>query len=417
MRIVLSVAIAVSVLLGATAAVAVTAAPQWQTANSSATGEQRRPAIAANRNGYVAVAWEDDRDSSNPGDNTHSEITLRVWRNGTALYEVTLSGGGNTGVTNWRHLSPDVGLDDKGNAVVVWAADPDGNGFFNIPYRVVNTAGTVTASGQANTSSTGQQIKPKIAVEPDGAPNGGAVAFTVAWEDIQGTNPATIRAAGFTGPTTRAYEVTASQTTGAHHNPDVAVSAGGEAVVVWDEDADANGYYQIGLTRLAKANGAITLSRRSANSNSGGQQRHPAVAATFAGDFAVAWESDHTGNNGVWTRSFTASGNPLSDDVQASTATAGTAPAIGIDDQGNTVVGWSAQATDPDVWVRGFGPDGIDTGRLSEQQLMRVAAGTQQQMAVALSAFGELSVAYRDDNDGNGFGQIYLGLGATNSGW
>ena len=36
-------------------------------------------------------------------------------------------------------------VDDKGNAVVVWADDPDGNGYYNIPYRVVNTAGTVTA--------------------------------------------------------------------------------------------------------------------------------------------------------------------------------------------------------------------------------------------------------------------------------
>jgi hypothetical protein len=417
MRIVVSTAVVVCVLLGATAAGAVTAAPQWQTANSSATGEQRRPAIAANRNGYVAVVWEDDRDSTNPGDNTHSEITLRVWRDGTALYEVTLSGGGNTGVTNWRHLSPDVGLDDKGNAVVVWAGDPDGNGFFNIPYRVVNTAGTVTASGQANSSTTGQQVNPKVAVDPDGAPNGAAVAFTAVWEDLQGTNPATVKAAGFTGPTTRAYEVTASQSTGQHHNADVAVSAGGEAVVVWDEDADANGFYQIGLTRLAKTNGAITLTRRSANANGGGQQRHPAVAATFTGDFAVAWESDHTGSTAVWTRSFTAAGNPLSGDIQASTTTAGTGPAIGVDDQGNTVVGWSAQAADPDVWARGFGPDGTDTGRLSEQQLMRVTPGTQQQPAVAVSAFGEVSAAYRDDNDGNGFGQIYLGLGVANAGW
>jgi len=405
-----------SVLFGVSAATAVTATPVWQTANSVATGEQRHPAIAANRNGYAAVVWEDDRDTTNPNDNAHSEIYLRIWRNGTALYEVKLSSGGNSGVTNWRHLSPDVGLDDKGNAVVVWAEDPDGNGFYNIPYRVVNTAGTVTASGQANSSAAGQQRNPQIAVDPDGAPNGGAVAFTVVWEDVQGTNPATVKAAGYTSPTTRAYEVTASQTTGQHHNPDVAVAASGEAVVVWDEDSDANGYYQIGLTKLAKSNGAITLSRRTANANGGGQQRHPAVAANFGGGFAVAWESDHTGTLGVWTRSFTAGGNPLHSDVEVSTAAAGTGPDLGIDDQGNTVVSWS-HATNADVWVRGFGPDGSDTARLSGQPLMSVTTGTQEQMTATVSAFGEVSVAYRDDNDGNGFGQIYLGLGITNSGW
>src|SRR6266511_1940602 len=67
----------------------------WMVANSVATGDQDAPAVAANRVGDVAVVWEDDRD----------------------------------------------------NAVVVWADDPDGNGFYNIPYRVVSPAGSVIGSG------------------------------------------------------------------------------------------------------------------------------------------------------------------------------------------------------------------------------------------------------------------------------
>ena len=141
------------------------ATPTWVTANSVSTGDQDAPLVATNRNGYVAVAWEDDRDTDNATDNVHSEIFLRVFHNGTSLYEVKLSAGGSSGVTNWRHLHPDVGLDDKGNAVVVWQDDPDGNGFYNIPYRVVNTAGTVTATGNANTSADGQQINPRVAVD------------------------------------------------------------------------------------------------------------------------------------------------------------------------------------------------------------------------------------------------------------
>lgn len=288
-------AFAVASLVAATGtASAHLATPTWTTANSVSTGDQDNASVATNRNGYVAVVWEDDRDTDNATDNVHSEIYLRLFLNGTALYETKLSAGGDSGVTTWRHLHPDVGLDDKGNAVVVWQDDPDGNGFYNIPYRVVNTAGTVTASGNANSSATGQQINPRVAVDPDGAPSGGAVAFTVVWEDIQTGAQATVKAAGFTGPTTRAWEVTASQTTGQHHNPDVAVSASGDAVVVWDEDGDANAYYNIGLIRLARTNGAATLSRRTANSEGGGQQTHASVAANFNGDFAVAWESDHT---------------------------------------------------------------------------------------------------------------------------
>src|SRR6266545_18739 len=132
----------------------------WMVANSVATGDQDAPAVAANRVGDVAVVWEDDRDSTNPADNTHSEIYLRRFRNGVSSYEVKLSAGGTSGAS-WKHVTPDVGLDDRGNAVVVWADDPDGNGFYNIPYRVVSPAGSVIGSGYANASTAGQQLAPK----------------------------------------------------------------------------------------------------------------------------------------------------------------------------------------------------------------------------------------------------------------
>ncbi|MGV9212292.1 hypothetical protein ACTFTM_10580 [Micromonospora sp. RB23] len=388
----------------------------WTTANSVATGDQDLPAIAMNRNGQVAVAWEDDRDSTAPEDDTHSEIYLRLFRDGTPGYELKLSGGGTSGAA-WRHISPDVGLDDRGNAVVVWAADGDGNGVYNIQYRVVSPSGAILGSGQANASDAGQQIWPKVGVDPDGAPTSAAVGFTVVWEDVQGTAPATVKAAGFTAPTTKGYEVTASQTTGTHHRPDVAVSASGEALVVWDEDADANGSYNIGLTRLARSNGAAVLSRRTANAQSGGQQRRASVAATYSGDFAVGWESDHTGTPGVWVRSFTAAGAARHEEVQASTGSGAVAPGVGIDDEDNVVVGWTVSGANPDVWARGFNPDGGTAGRLAAQALSQTTTGRQEHLAVAASPWGEVSLCYTDDNDGNGFDQVVLGLGATNSTW
>ena len=198
--------VAASLLVPGVPAIAV-GPSTWLTANSVATGDQDGAAIATNRIGDVAVAWEDDRDTTNPADNTHSEIYLRLFRNGASAYEIKLSGGGTSGV-NWKHITPDVGLDDKGNAVVVWSDDPDGNGFFNVPYRVVSPTGRCWRRVRP-TRSAGQQINPKVAVDPDGAPNSAtAVAFTVVWEDIQGSAAATVKAAGYTAATTKAYEVT-----------------------------------------------------------------------------------------------------------------------------------------------------------------------------------------------------------------
>jgi hypothetical protein len=372
------------------------AAPTWTTANSNSTGDQDVPSVATNRNGHVAVVWEDDRDTDDSSNDNHSEIYLRLYKNGVSQYEIKLSAGGTSGV-QWRHLTPDVGLDDKGNAVVVWADDPDGNGYYNIPYRVVSPAGGILGSGQANASADGQQIRPEVAVDPDGTPGTpSAVAFTVVWEDLQGTAAPTVRAAGFTNVTTKAYEVQASPT---GQRPGVGVSAAGDATIVWDAASD------IGLVRLAKANGAVTLSRRIVDS--AGDGRNASVATGFNGDFAVAWEN----GSAVWMRSFTALGVARHADTLVGT---GAAPSIGIDDRNAVVVGRTGNL---DVFVRGFNPDGTGEGRLPDQAMSQVTTGRQEQLAVAVSPWGEVPVCYTDDNDGNTFDQILLGIGLTNSDW
>jgi hypothetical protein len=142
------------------------------------------------------------------------------------------------------------------------------------------------------------------------------------------------------------------------------------------------------------------------------------MAANFNGDFVVAWESDHTGTPGVWARSFLANGTGRHVEVQTSTGTGAGSPTVGIDDQANAAVGWTVTGTDPAVWACGLNPDGTTTGRLPSQSVSQVTAGRQEQLApVSSSPWRELAVAYTDDNDGNTFDQVPLGLGATNSSW
>jgi hypothetical protein len=195
------------------------------------------------------------------------------------------------------------------------------------------------------------------------------------------------------------------------------VPASGDAVVVWDEDGDGDGADDVGLVRLAKADGAVNLARRTANATVTGRQGHSAVAANNHGDVVVAWESDHTGTPGVWTRSFTSTGTPRHADVAVASGTGVADPVVGVDDGAATVVGWSLGGADPDVWLRGLNPDGTTTGRLAAQVLSRTATGRQDQLALAVSPWGEVPLAYTDDSDGNEFDQVLLGIGATNSDW
>jgi hypothetical protein len=389
------------------------------TVNSTATGDQDASAIATNRNGYLAVAWEDDRDSTAPDDPIHSEVFLRLFKDGVSQYEMKLSGGGSG---NWRHAQPDVALDDAGNAAVAWAIDGDGNGYFDISIAVVRPSGTVVGTARANASSTGQQIEPAVAIDPD---TGG---FAVAWEDIQSGAPATVRVAGFTSLTSKTYETQVNGATaaaGGNHRPDVAVSGAGNATVVWDEDGDGNGSFNVGL-RVLTSTGSTKLAQSIANADVAGQQRHPSVATNLNGDAVVAWEDDRTGAPRLYARMFSPAGAAQTADIPVAPDAAGAGdpigaqsmPQAGIDDQRNVVVAWTeAGYSGPDVWVRGLNPDGTTAGRLPAVRLNMNTVDRQEEAALAVSAWDEVHLAYTDDADGNGFDQVQLRTGFANAIW
>lgn len=377
------------------------AAATWTTANSTATGDQDNAAVSAVRNGWTAVAWEDDRDDATPTDPVHSDVWVRLFKDGVSRYEKKLSTGG-TG--DWRHVQPDVAVHDNGTAVVIWADDGDGNGYYNIQVRELNTSGTVTGSARANADTDGQQLNPAVAADPDGT------GFAVVWEDKQTSTDPTVRIAGYASITSKTYEAQVHTAGGTHQRPDVAMGAAGNAIVVWDEDGDGNGYFNIGR-KILTPSGGVKLAQGAANSTGDGQQRHPTVAANFNGDHTIAWETDHTGTTQTAVRSFTATGTAR---TTADTLVPGTDPQIGIDDQLNVVIS-SVEAQD--IVTQGLNPDGTTTGRLPRQPTTSTPTGRQDEPALGVDAWGQITIAYTDDNDGNGFDQVYLGTGLSNSTW
>jgi hypothetical protein len=357
----------------------------WSTVNSESTGDQDNASVSATRNGYTAVVWEDDRDTATPEDPIHSDVWIRLYKEGTSLYEKKLSTGG-TG--NWRHWQPDVALHEDGTAVVVWSEDPDGNGFYNIAVRSVSTSGAVSGSGTANASADGQQHFPSVAADAD---NGG---FAVAWEDKQGTNPSTVRVSGFASISSKTYEAQVSNAGGTHAKPQAAMGAAGNAIVVWEADANV-------ARKILTPSGGVKQAQTTT-----GQGKRPAVAANFNGDFAVAWEQA-----GVRSRSFTAAGAARG---AADAVTTGADPQIGIDDQLGVAV---TTAEAQDVYTVVYNPDGTTTGRPARQLTVSNAAGRQNEPAVGVDPWGRITVVYTDDNDGNEFDQVYLGTGLTTQAW
>ncbi|ALG09492.1 hypothetical protein [Kibdelosporangium phytohabitans] len=394
-------ATALTILAAAVAPAAADGTITWAAANSTATGDQDNSAVSAVRNGYVAVVWEDDRDTAAPENPLHSDVWIRLYRDGASLYEKKLSAGGEG---NWSHLHPDVALHDDGTAVVVWADDKDGNGYYQIAVRTLNTAGTVTGSATANANSDGQQINPAVAADPDGA------GFAVAFEDKQGTAAPTVRVSGFNSITAKAYEVQVNAAGGTHQRPDVAMGAAQNAIVVWDEDTDANGFFTVARKAFTPS-GGVKLAQSAVNVIGDGQQRHASIAANFNGDHVVGWETDHTGTVQIGVRSFTATGAASS---TVDTYLPGADPQVGIDDQRAAVVTWTEAQ---DIFVQGLNPDGSVTGRQPRIRANTNATGRQDEPALGVDAWGQIVMTYTDDADGNTFDQVYLGTGLNNSTW
>ncbi|GAA3300705.1 hypothetical protein GCM10020218_093050 [Dactylosporangium vinaceum] len=377
-------------------ALALAASLTFTTANSTATGDQDTAAIATNRYGQTAVVWEDNRDG------LHDDVWIRLFTNGAAKYETKLSAGGSA---NWTHLTPDVGIDDSGNAVVVWAEDGDGNGVFNIQYRVISPAGTVTASGRANAGPAGDQILPKVAVDPDGAPAGGAVAFHGGVggraERCVHRQGGRLHRAGHEG--VRGLRVPADR--GSTTGPTSPVDASGDARVVWDEDADANGYYNIGWSPgQGERRGEPVAAHR--------QQpgRRPAAPRRDRGGL-------HRGlRGGVGVRPHPVPAGRL--DPLLRPRRRGPRPRDPRRrrrdepgdrrrrparlrrrlDRGPGRLGAGQTASGAAQQPGGHGPAGADS-------------------VVAVDPWGGFSVAYTDDSDGNGYDQVILGTGGVNSGW
>jgi hypothetical protein len=189
--------------------------------NTYTTGFQRFADVGANPGGDFVVVWQ----SSGQDGDGYGIFGQRFDSAGSVLgseFQVntyTTGGqGGNTFV--------DIGVDGAGSFVVVWHShvqDGGGPGIFGQRY---DSAGTPQGSEfQVNTSTTGQQLDPAVAMDGDGN-------FFVVWEDLLA--PSSIRGQGFdSGGAVLGTEFQVNAPASNPHSPSVGSDGAGNFVVVW----------------------------------------------------------------------------------------------------------------------------------------------------------------------------------------
>lgn len=151
---------------------------------------------------------------------------------------------------------------------------------------------------------------------------------------------------------------------GQQQDPDVAMDAAGNAVMVWEsEDQDGDGFGIIG--QIFRAGGIRVGAEFRVNSTTTGDQKNPAVSMDADGDFVVAFESPDDDGTGIRARRFDRNGNPRGDDfaVNSETSTDQFDPAIDSDAFGGFIIAWDSGVRDfrsrgTNVRVKRFSPEG-----------------------------------------------------------
>jgi hypothetical protein len=361
--------------------------------NPIVTGNQRNPDIGQSAAGDWAAVWEDDSEGNGMftihvrgfdadgnerfpdtvvntfGGNTTSATNpslamcpdgrfVVAFQSGSTDIRVRTHAADGTPMdsVDWPVVStatgtvrnPDVAMDERGNFIVVWEDDSDGNGSYQVRARGFGWDGTERFPAKTvNTISAGQQINPVIAMAPNGD-------YVVAWDDDQENDDSfEIGARGFyTNEQEMFAQMFANNTTvGQQRNPDVAMDASGRCLVIWEDDADMNGVYQI-KARGFSADGSQLLPEMTVNLLAAGNQINPAVTMDASGNWFAVWEDNRVGEGyQIVSQVFSLSGERVfSADVQVNTVSTvkyGSEnprrqdPVISIHRSGRYVVAWA----------------------------------------------------------------------------
>jgi hypothetical protein len=320
-----------------------------------------------------------------------------------AFPEIAVRGTADDG----PQLAPDIAADASGNFVIVWADDADKNSAYEILARGFNSDGSQRFSTMTvNTTSTGNQIAPAIAMNPNGD-------FVVVWQDDQdGNDLHQIHARGFDiNGSQRFPTMTANPVaTGEQRSPAVAMAQNGDFVVTWANDFSVDGLYNVNA-RGFLSDGSQRFPSINVNLDLPGDQRHPDIAMAPNGDFAITWEDDQDLNSlyQIHVRGFFAKGTQRFSTRTVNSVASGqqTTPFIAMANNGDFVVTWNDDKDGNEVYqvmARGFYRNGSE--HFPDFFVNSVDTGQQIVSDIAMGANGDFVIPWQDDKDQNDVYQI-----------
>lgn len=254
----------------------------------------------------------------------------------------------NTTTANVQN-QPRVALDDTGNFVVVWTSDlQDGDGRGVYLRRFDNTGSPTTGEIQVNTFTINAQDEPDIAMDADGD-------FVVVWQSNgQDGHSDGVYAQRFNASAAKVggeFQVN-TITDFKQYRAKAAMDAAGNFVVVWEDSKADGGQPGIFGRRYDNTGSALDATEFLVNSSSTKKQEFPDVAMDAVGNFVVVWDSqeqDTPTSRGVYGQLFDAAGNPVGPGeflVNTTVVNEQRDVAVSMDADGDFVVVWESTNQD-----------------------------------------------------------------------
>ena len=278
---------------------------------------------------------------------------------------------------------------------------------------VAQTPLRVGTEFQVNSYTPDRQYVPAIGIAADGD-------FVVAWESRnQDGNSYGVFARRFnsSGAGLAVEFQVNSYTDSLQRAPAVAMNGGGAFVVVWRSDDQTSDYADVFGQRF-DADGSRNGVEFQVNTRTSIFQLAPTVAMESNGDFVVAWGSQQSDPGyGVRAQRFDSAGARLGGEFQVNSITTEEQryPALAMDDDGDFVVAWVAQLDGftTGVFARRFVSSGTPVG--GDFQVNVYTYGGQVTPAVGMDAEGDFVIVWSSypQDAGGVFGQRFASSGAS----
>jgi hypothetical protein len=418
--------------------------------NTYTTWFQRNSDVAMDNTGDFVVTWySDGQDGSGYGVYAQRYNSKGEPQPCQASPECNAETGEfrvNTYTDSFQYL-PSVAMDNTGDFVITWDSRYQDGSRYSVYAKRYNSQGVAqpcsssspecnaeTGEFRVNTQTTGEQSFSSVAM--DGTGN-----FVVSWQsesqdsDVWGIYAQRYNSSGEPQPCpvsspecnqeTGEFRVN-SYITGSQEFTAVAMNDGGDFVITWQDDDGHDGNSHGVFARRfnpsgepQSCSGSLCDSQTGefqVNSSTTGEQRYPAAALDYAGNFVITW----VGAQGIFAQRYNPSGEPQPCSGEQCDGQSGEFrlnpnpeingwfPDIAMDDSGDFLVAWTAygelDGSGGGIFARRYNSSGI--AETSEFKVNDYTESDQTYQAVAIDNAGDFVVTWNDygGHDGDYYG-------------